>query len=1203
VNQQDRHLSIEQIEHLIGTQPFATENRAQSALIQEARRHLGMCEECQRLVSMHENRNRSFLELGVDVPNEGTNNCPSEASLLELAAGVLDDKEMENLLDHASQCDHCGPILRNGVASLADQVTPEEESVLNNLRSTHGAWQQELSEKLSLQSSPSSQFGTTRIPWWRGLAIWPKLGLASGALLVIVAAWLSWNSFTANKPDRLLARAYTEKRTLEMRIPSAAYAPMSQTRGSDRSQSRMSQSTSLLEAEAAISEKLKSRPDDPHWLHAQGRADLLEGNYESAIAALEKARQFAPETADTSIDLANAYFLRGEDLNRPQDYGAAIDLLGRVLASQPNNPIARFNRAIALEQIASYQNAVSDWGEFLRLDPKSDWAPEARARLAALQEKIRQEKGRSGRSLKEPSDFIAALDSGNDDQIAEIDARVELYRQVALERWLPVAFAAESPEARIAKRACEKLATLMQSRHDDNWLTDLLNQSQVSKRSVTSAIGLLAEAARTNHTSDRDHAKKVARDAEAIFRHASVPAGELQAKFEDVYADQLVHRNEDCESGSQTLLTSESGHHYAWLRIQSLLESAVCTSTSDERALVLSETARSLAETHRYSTLQMRSLTFLASLSWSVGDSGSAWKYSAEGLNKYWTADFPYMIGYNLYTNLDYLAEEDQRWFLQSSILREAVDMILSSPDTVLRGLEQERLGEALLMTGELSEAETTFKEAQHLFAESPEGSRKLNLQAEAEIGLAKVELQRRDPKSAFARLEKIRATIDKIPDKDLSLSFYQSLGLAQMGAGREVDAEHSLGLAVHLAEEGLGLVSSERKRLEWARKNEPTYRAMVRLKFVAHPDEAFAYWQWYRAAYSRAGTKKLQLSAGSPGTYQTPPAATTLMERDTALISYAVFDEGIAIWVYDSAGLASRWVPLSERRITGLGKEFGQHCSDPGSDLQNLRREASELYQNIFLPVESLLANHKHLLIEPDGALNGVPFEALIDENGGYLGDRYSLTISFGLKYLAAARPWQALTRQSHALVVGDPASSSWSVLPAAESEARDVAAFFESPQLLLRGDATYLAIARELPDADVFHFAGHGMVSATAAGPLLAGSELLDVLKLEALDFRKANLVVLSSCGSARVNAGMFSDADNMARGLVSAEVPEVVASRWMVDSSSTALLMKDFYKHLLDGKGVSDSLRFAAASVRAQSCTVHPYYWASFAVFGRG
>jgi CHAT domain-containing protein/tetratricopeptide (TPR) repeat protein len=1203
VNREEKHLSIEQIECLIETQPGATKNQFETGQLEEARRHLETCEECQKLVSMHEDRNQRFSQLGVGVAKEATDNCPAETSLLELAAGVLNHEEMESLLDHATQCDHCGPLLRNAVASLTDEVTPEEERMMTRLHSVHSSWQRELSRKLSLETSPLPQVGIVQAPRWHGLVNWPRLGFASGALLLMAAAWLSWNSFEAKAPDRLLARAYTERRTLEMRIDGAGYAPMSQTRGADRSP-RMNQPISLLEAEVAISEKLKSRPDDPHWLHAQGRAELLEGNYESAIAALEKARQFSPESLDISVDLATAYFVRAENLNRPQDCGTAVDLLGKVLASQPANAIAHFNRAIALEQMRIYQDAAADWREFLRLDPSSDWAPEARSHLASLEEKIRQEKSRSRNPLKDPPDFIAAFESGNDERISEIDARTEMYLQVALEQWLPKAFEGESHDSRIALHAAEELAILLRLRHSDGWLTDLLTQSQVSKPEAASAIRLLAEAARANHTSDRDHAKNVALEAAALFRRARVPAGDFRAQFEVVYADQLVHRNEDCYAEALRLRTSENRHQYAWLQIQALLESAVCANLSDERALTLSAAARELAVKHRYSILEMRATTFLASLSLSVGNPTAAWKYSAEGLERYWAGDYPYMLGYNLYSNLDYLAEQDQKWFLQASILREAVGMIRDSPDTVLRGLEQERLSEALLMTGDLSEAEANFREAQHLFADSPKGSRKLNLQAEAEIGLANVELGSGNSRGALARLERIHATVDQIPDKDLSLGFYQSLGLAQMNVEEKTNAEHSLGSALHLAEEGLGLVSSERTRLEWARKSEPTYRAMVRLTFETHPEQAFAYWQWYRSASSRAGSEANQQQL--PAAFDRLPAvlpAAPLMSGDTAFVSYVIFDEGMAIWVYSAEGLRSRWVTSSGREISSLGRRFGEHCSDPRSDVRNLRLEGSALYESVFRPIEPFLENHRHLLIDPDGVLGIVPFDVLVDQHGRYLADRYSFTISPGLDYLAKARPWQGISRQSRALVVGDPTSSSWSVLPAAEIEARDISALFQDSRLLLRGDATYSAIARDLPEAEVFHFAGHAIASANAAGPVLAGSDLLDVSKLEALHFLKSQLVVLSACNSAQGTVGMFSDVDSTARMLIEAGIPAVVASRWTVDSNSTTHLMRRFYTQLLRGMSASDALHVASDSLRAQSVTAHPSYWASFAVFGRG
>ena len=402
------------------------------------------------------------------------------------------------------------------------------------------------------------------------------------------------------------------------------------------------------------------------------------------------------------------------------------------------------------------------------------------------------------------------------------------------------------------------------------------------------------------------------------------------------------------------------------------------------------------------------------------------------------------------------------------------------------------------------------------------------------------------------------------------------------------------------MAEEGIGLVRAERKRLEWARKNEPTYRAMVQLKFPGDPGQAFEYWERYKGASSqRAYQERTRHAAIVPNL----PAARSLLGKDTAVLSYVLFDAGTAIWIYDTNGIQSRWIDVPKSRITLLAQRFGEHCSDPRSDVKTLRRDAWQLYELIFLPIAPLLRDHKHIIIEADGVLDLVPFEALVDKKGRYVADSYSLSFSAGLYYLAAARPWQGISERSRVLVVGDPAAGGWSVLPTAETEARDVAAFFADSRLLLRYDANYPAIARELPQAEVFHFSGHATASANTAGPVLAGSDLLDVIKLEALHFPHNKLVVLSACSSAQGTAGMFNDVNSTARLLIGAGVPELVASRWGVDSSATARLMREFYTELLVGKSVADSLRAAGASLREQNGTAHPFYWASFAAFGRG
>ena len=69
----------------------------------------------------------------------------------------------------------------------------------------------------------------------------------------------------------------------------------------------------------------------------------------------------------------------------------------------------------------------------------------------------------------------------------------------------------------------------------------------------------------------------------------------------------------------------------------------------------------------------------------------------------------------------------------------------------------------------------------------------------------------------------------------------------------------------------------------------------------------------------------------------------------------------------------------------------------DQGKPLSDIEREvkpkARLLDQKIMQPVRKLLGDKRKLLISPDGALNLIPFSALVDEQGRYLIESYSLT------------------------------------------------------------------------------------------------------------------------------------------------------------------------------------------------------------------
>lgn len=1200
MSQEDKHLSVEQIECLIETQPGVPESHVQSVVLEEARRHLATCQTCQRLVSMHEECRRILHGLSQVIRSAPSKECPDGRVLYKLAGGVLDQTEAETVLRHVIECDYCGPLLREAQAELLDEPAAEETAFLGKLQSAKPQWQREMAWRLgSAAKRPKLVIPNWKVAFkTRGIAI--AAGLAAAVLLGI---WAGVSLFKPSSPDRLLARAYTEKRTIEMRMEGANCVPLRQERSEGGGGERMNR-PALLKAESEAARMLQSNPDDADWMHARGRASLLENDPDAAIISLERARELNPDRASITIDLASAYFERGERLHKEQDIGKAVDLLGSVLASNPRNEVALFNHAIALEHQLLYEQSASDWEKFLSLFPGSDWAGEARDRFTRLQEKIRQQRERSAAPLEEPAGFVTLAESGQQEKVAALDRRVENYLDIATREWLPSAFSGQGFHAKgrdTEYRALTDLAGILQSRHGDSWLAELL-KAERSSRLVQKAVSLIVQAQRSIEVSDEDRATEAASRAALLFSKLRIPAGQRYAEFQMTYAAQLSHRNDACKNYSKRLLKAPEMAFFAWLQIQAKLESAICASTSDDRAIQLSKEALDSATRHGFLILRSRSEKTLSGILWAVGDSDGAWKTAAQGLHDYWVGDLPRLRGYNFLTDLDVLAEDRDEWFLQSSVLREALPMIEGDPDRVMLAFEHGRLARALLMTGDFSSSESHFEAMSQLFQTSPQGDRKHNLSVEATIGIAEIDLERGAADKALGQLAKIRSVVDGMGDDDLALDFFTTYGLALMKTGENVAAEKNLKAALRLAEHGLNLVRDERDRLRWMRRNETAYRAMVALKLGEAPLEAFAYWESYKGASLRGGLAG-DLRNASPESPSHLPTVDSFVGERAVVVSYFVSTLGMAIWVADAEGTKTQWVNVSKKDLELLARHFSEHCSDPQSSMEVVRREGRQLYQQIFLPIEPMIRGRHLLLLEPDGDLRHVPFDALIDQEGNYLGDRFALAISPGLQYEIALRPWLGVSRANRALIVGSPVVPGLSPLPDSEREARDIAALFEQPLLLLFGDANYANVSKGLSHSEVFHFSGHAVANQSSAGMILGGTDLLDASKMRDSQVAHSRLVVLSACSTADGRAGLFDDEDSLARRLIEAGVPEVVASRWGVDSSATSILMTEFYREVLAGNSVSDSLSGAAGRVRSQERYSHPFYWAGFAVFGRG
>jgi len=322
------------------------------------------------------------------------------------------------------------------------------------------------------------------------------------------------------------------------------------------------------------------------------------------------------------------------------------------------------------------------------------------------------------------------------------------------------------------------------------------------------------------------------------------------------------------------------------------------------------------------------------------------------------------------------------------------------------------------------------------------------------------------------------------------------------------------------------------------------------------------------------------------------------------------VLPDGFAIWVYDNRGVTAKWIPRSTQELQDLVANFYAQCSDPSSEPSALRRDSQTLYSVLIAPVEENLDPKRTLVIESQGFLARLPFEALLDASGHYLIERGPIVHSPGAYAESAMHPETAISSDLPALIVGSPASSPETglfALPNVAAGADAVASSFRSPQVLKGSEATLGAVTQALPAAMIFHFAGHAIAGSNDAGLMLenrdasTSASLLDAAALRKLDLQNLQLAVLAACSSDSGEGGSRGF-DSMAEALQTFGVPHVVASRWAVDSVEANAFSGSFYHLLLSGQSVSDASRLASQKMLLNPRTAHPYYWASFAAYGR-
>jgi tetratricopeptide (TPR) repeat protein len=305
--------------------------------------------------------------------------CPKPGDWVDFAIGNS-QSEKNDCLRHAALCSACLAQLRRGQAILNRDGSEEEVAELLGLASVSPQWQHRMAVELA--RTPGGKSGG-RSSLLRTLMI----GLGTAILLVLAVTFSPWTR--RQSAEQLLARAYSEDRVIELRMPGASYAAFDPTRRV-RGMSPHHEDSALLSADREIEKKLKEDASDRNLLELKARAAILGEQYDEAVAILDKLVAAGPPTQDLLLDAGSAHFLRGTALGDDADRSEALELLGKAARLAPANSVILFNEAIVLEDRGHLMDAETTWKQYLGCETDPGWTAEGLRRLQTLRARIHE---------------------------------------------------------------------------------------------------------------------------------------------------------------------------------------------------------------------------------------------------------------------------------------------------------------------------------------------------------------------------------------------------------------------------------------------------------------------------------------------------------------------------------------------------------------------------------------------------------------------------------------------------------------------------------------------------------------------------------------------------------------------------------------------------------------------------------------------
>lgn len=273
--------------------------------------------------------------------------------------------------------------------------------------------------------------------------------------------------------------------------------------------------------------------------------------------------------------------------------------------------------------------------------------------------------------------------------------------------------------------------------------------------------------------------------------------------------------------------------------------------------------------------------------------------------------------------------------------------------------------------------------------------------------------------------------------------------------------------------------------------------------------------------------------------------------------------------------------------------------------DFETYTELGQEIYSQLIEPCN---VKEKELILCPSGAINNIPFDALLCSGKNKKKNDYRkldyLLLNNKIQFVLNPQLFRADSTEKQIFKISAfaPFNANYSELPFSSKLVNHIGKNYES-EVFEKESANKKQFLNSTNP--ILHLSGHGTIN--THNPLLSGLvfsdsllKLKDVLNLQ----NPPNLVVLNTCNSSLGKIYRGDGINGFVRAFHAYGVSTTLSNNWEVDDKASNDLLSRFYSYLNSGHSTSDALLISKQAVikgASNSNMAAPYYWAGHKLIG--